>query len=423
MPRSPSEVAWMASVAIIGAGPHGLSVAAHLDDVGIESTVFGSPMAFWEGHMPRGMLLRSSWRASSIASPSGRLSLERYERSVGLTLERPVRLDDFVRYGRWFADQLGARRDSRRVAAVDRAPGGFLLRTDDGEQVEFNFVVVAAGIDRFAHVPPELADIPRSLMCHTLTCRNLEAYAGRRVAVIGGGQSALEYAALLHEVGAQPVVVARASTLRWLHEPSPSRTPVRGALRAAVHPPTGVGPRGLSWVAALPDIFRPLPLPARLRVMNRCLAPVGASWLRPRLSGVSCKLDCHVRSATSDGDTVRLMLSDGTTEEADHVLVATGYRVDVARYPFLTPELLRQVHRTAGHPVLRAGLESSVPGLHFVGAAAGMSFGPVMRFVVGSWYTGASTADRISARRGPRLRRAYPLRAAGPRIASRGAVR
>ncbi len=408
MRRSSSGVAGVASVAIIGAGPHGLSVAAHLDDVGVQTTVFGSPMAFWESHMPHGMLLRSSWRASSIASPSRRLSLEGYERSMGITLERPVRLDDFVRYGRWFADQLGARRDPRHVAAVNGTSEGFLLRTDDGLEAEFDFIVVAAGIDRFAYVPPAFADVPHPLLSHTLTCRTPEAYAGRRVAVIGGGQSALEYAALLHEAGARPFVLARTSTLRWLHEPSSSRTRFRGAVRAAIHPPTGVGPRGLSWVAALPDIFRPLPLQARLRVMNRCLAPVGASWLRARLSGVPCKLDCHVRSAASGGDTVRLMLSDGTIEEADHVLIATGYHVDVTRYPFLAPELLRRVHRAAGYPVLSEGLESSVPRLHFVGAAASMSFGPVMRFVVGSWYSGASTADRIAARRGPRLRRAYP---------------
>ena len=62
---------------IIGAGPHGLAAAAHLGRAGVETTVFGDPMCFWRT-MPKGMLLRSNWTATSIAEYDGPLSLDSY---------------------------------------------------------------------------------------------------------------------------------------------------------------------------------------------------------------------------------------------------------------------------------------------------------------------------------------------------------
>jgi hypothetical protein len=402
-----ARVGSLASVAIIGAGPHGLSVAAHLDRAGIDTTVFGTPMAFWDTQMPRGMLLRSTFRASSIASPGRRLTLDAYERATGTALDRPVTLEDFVSYGRWFAGHLRGGIDHRWVRAVEATAGGYRLTLDDGEQVRAGSVVVAAGIDRFAHIPQQFGALPDELVSHSLTCHRFEQFANRRVAVIGGGQSALEYAALIREAGASVTVLARASKLRWIPEPSPSRSRLAAALHSMMYPPTGVGPRGLNWLAALPDTYWPLPDRARMYAMERCLRPIAAPWLRPRLRDVRCKLDCSVRGATANGSAVRLSLSDGTTEETDHILLATGYRVDVFRYPFLAPGLVRQIQHSAGFPVLRRGLESSIDGLYFVGAAASLSFGPVMRFVVGSWYAGAAVADRIAGRPTRLLRKAY----------------
>jgi FAD-dependent urate hydroxylase len=226
------------------------------------------------------------------------------------------------------------------------------------------------------------------------------------VVVIGGGQSALEHAALLREAGATVTIVARGSALRWIAQPR-SRGRVARRLHTAMHPPTGVGPRGLNWVAALPDLFRPLPYAARVRAMHRCLRPLAAPWLRSRLADVSCKLGCEVHDIAVDGGAVRLRVSDGSRLQADHVVLATGYRIDIGRYRFLAPDLLSGIQQVGGFPVLGAGLESSVPGLFFVGAPASLSFGPVMRFVVGSWYAGSATADRILGRRSPGLRRAY----------------
>jgi hypothetical protein len=111
-------------------------------------------------------------------------------------------------------------------------------------------------------------------------------------------------------------------------------------------------------------------------------------------------------AAQSNGQ-VRVELADGSERVVDHVLLGTGYAVDVRRYPFLGSELADEIETVGGYPVLRRGLESSVPGLHIVGAPAAMSFGPIMRFVVGSWYAAPAAARRIMGRPQPPLRRSF----------------
>ena len=132
----------------------------------------------------------------------------------------------------------------------------------------------------------------------------------------------------------------------------------------------------------------------------RCIRPAGAGWLRPRLRAV--RIDCArtIVAAEPEDGRLRLSLDDGSARLVDHVLLGTGYRIDVRRYPFLAPELAGAVATIrGGYPVLQAGLESSVPGLHFVGAPAALSYGPIMRFVVGTWYAAPVLARRIAGQR------------------------
>jgi hypothetical protein len=113
-----------------------------------------------------------------------------------------------------------------------------------------------------------------------------------------------------------------------------------------------------------------------------------------------------IETAALEDGKVRLALSDGGTRLVDHVVLGTGYEVDVRRYPFLEDALVSRLRVDVGHPVLRRGLESTVSGLHFVGAPAARSFGPIMRFVVGSWYAGPAVAERIRGRYRP-FRRSF----------------
>jgi FAD-dependent urate hydroxylase len=157
-------------------------------------------------------------------------------------------------------------------------------------------------------------------------------------------------------------------------------------------------------------VFRVLPESLHPTISYRCIRPAGAGWLRPRLVDVPISCGRSVLDARADVDCVKLSLSDGSTREVDRVLLGTGFKIDVRRYPFLTRELMADIRLAGGYPVLGPGLESSVPGLHFAGAPAAYSFGPVMRFVVGSWYAAPAIARRAANRRQPPVSFAFPRR-------------
>jgi FAD-dependent urate hydroxylase len=375
-----------------------LSAAAHLRDANVETTVFGKVMDFWERHMPEGMFLRSSPRASNIADPEHACTLVRYEREEGVGLSNPLPLPQFRQYAEWFQKRLVPEVDARTVERVEPNAGGFRLILDDDAAIEARRVVVAAGIAPFAWRPPQFDALPSHLVSHSLDETNLARFNGSRVLVLGAGQSALESAALLHEAGADVELLMRAPRVILIPDPQPARGLVKRQVRRAMYPPTEVGPPGLSWIAAVPDTFRPLPRRVQVEIDRRATWPMGAAWLRPRLRGIPITTRRAVVSATASGDRVQLRLDDGGTREVDHVLLGTGYRVDISRYPFLAPDLLRSMRTVDGYPKLSTGLEASVPGLHFLGAPAAVSFGPVMRFVAGTPYAARALTRKLTGK-------------------------
>jgi FAD-dependent urate hydroxylase len=380
---------------VVGAGPYGLSAAAHLRAAGIETHVFGSPMESWERHMPAGMLLRSRWEASQIADPERRLSLEHYHDGHGLKRVEPIPLERFVDYGRWFQRHAVPDLDARRVARVSRENGHFRLALDDGESMTATRVVVATGIVSHAWRPPELAALSENLVSHAADHSDLRRFAGQRVAILGAGQSAVESAALLAEAGADVTVLVRSPGVEWLEELRSERVLQRLTLYA--YRRIGVGGAKSSWVAGLPPLFRKLPEERRRSVTLRCIRPAAASWVRPRIAGVDLLGEASVTDARTEGRGVALELVDGRRIEADHVLLATGYRIDVRRSPILDPSLAAEVATEDGYPVLGPGLESTVPGLHFLGAPAMRAFGPVMRFVCGTWFSSRELTHRVAS--------------------------
>lgn len=382
-------------VAVIGAGPYGLACTSHLRGRGLKVHTFGRPMEFWENQMPTGMLLRSSWEASSISDPEGALSLDAYEAAHGVELARPVPLDDFIRYGQWFQRQAVPDLDSRRVECIRRTSHGFELALDDGDRLSARRVVMATGLQDLVHRPAQLAELRPPAAWHSSELRDLAAFAGRRTAVVGSGQSAIELAALLHEAGADVEVIARAPHIRWLrrsrwlHERS-------GRIRRVLYPPTDVGPIGLSWLVAKPEAFRRVPPRVGERIAYRCIRPAASGWLVARTGEVAMSLGRTIaRAETSDGG-LRLQLDDGTSRDVERLVLATGYKVRVDRQRLLDPDLREAVRTVDGAPVLRTGFESTVPGLHFVGAYAATSFGPVMRFVSGTPFTGRALAASVA---------------------------
>jgi FAD-dependent urate hydroxylase len=388
-------------VGIIGAGPHGLAAAAYLRAAGIETTSFGDVMRFWRDNMPEGMLLRSAIRATNIASPDRSVSLERWAREAGRELSFPLPLQDFRDYAGFYQRQLVSEIDPRMVSEVKRADGGFSLRLDDGDHLRVDTVAVAAGIAPFPRIPDHLRSLPASLMSHSSEHSSLSAFRNRRVAVLGSGQSALESAALLSEAGADVEMIFRAGAVRWLTGP----TPARKRLYWPSAPTDICGPRS-SWLTAAPDMFRRFPSRLRERLRG-CAGPAGGHWLRGRMDDIPMHAERTITRASADSGRIRLELSDGTQRDADHLLLGTGYEVDVRRYQFLAPELANSIETVNGYPVLGPGLESSVAGLHFLGAPAAHTFGPVMRFVTGTWYTAPALTARVLGRRQPPLRWAF----------------
>jgi cation diffusion facilitator CzcD-associated flavoprotein CzcO len=367
-----------APVAIVGAGPYALATAAHLRAAGVEPRVFGEPMGFWET-MPKGMFLRSYRSASSIADPERRLSLDGYEAAVRRSLPSPLPLEDFIAYGRWFQQQAVPEVDRRRVQMLRGDDGGFSLALDDGDTLEAKRLVVAAGIEPFAWAPEMFGELPPELVTHTSQHRVFDRFQGKRVLVVGAGQSALESAALLHEADADVEVLARARGIRYLRgEHLYTRS---GVLRDVIYPPHGVGPPGLNVVMGTPALFRALPRGLSGPLARRSIRPAAAAWLRERLAAVPITTERVVESLAADDGHVRLRLDDGSERSADHLILGTGYRVDIRRYAFLDRPLAESISTVNGYPVLSRSFESSVRGMYFLGAPAAASAGPGMRFV------------------------------------------
>jgi hypothetical protein len=307
-------------------------------------------------------------------------------------------LRDFLDYAQWYQRLLVPDIDRRKVNAISRQNGGFVLRLEDGAEVRTAAVVVAAGIAPFARIPTHLKALPPTLVSHSSEHRDLSRFAGQRIAVVGSGQSALESAALLKEAGAEVEVIFRGSAVKWLSGPPLHRRRIE-----VPYAPTDICALRSGWITAAPDVFRRLPRKRRDQ-LALCAGPAGGHWLRDRVVGVTMTARHTIVGGEAQNGHLRLELSDGSERHVDHLLLGTGYAVDIRRYRFLTPDLIDAIEVAGGHPILGPGLESSVPGLHFLGSPASYTFGPVMRFVTGTWYTAPALTRRIARRRQPLLR-------------------
>jgi hypothetical protein len=381
-------------VVILGAGPYGLAAGSHLRAIkGLDVRVFGDPMWFWKNQMPAGMLLRSSWEASHLSDPNSALTLDAYRSQNGNHMPSPLSLEKFVDYGLWFQRGAVPDLDRRKIRSVQLNAGGFRLSLEDGEEFQSKRVVIAAGIHAFAWRPAVFSKLLSSMVSHTSEHPDLSRFAGKRVAVIGGGQSALESAALLHEAGAEVEVIIRAPQLKWLGWKH--RIQSLGPISKIFYSWTDVGPAGISRIVSSPDLLKRLPRELQTRLRKRSIRPAGASWLPARLAKVPLTTGRLVVSATQLGESLRLKLDDGSERSVDHVLLGTGYRVDVTRYDFLAADIVAGLRQFDGFPALGPGFESSVPGLHFLGAPAGWSYGPLMYFVSGTKYAASNLSRHI----------------------------
>ena len=377
-------------VAIIGAGPYGLSAAAHLHSLGLDTQLFGEPMEFWATGMPPGMLLRSPREASTIADPKDAYTLEAYEKVSNTQPVKRVAGKTFVCYGKWFQKQIGAKHDRRHVKQLCRDSACFRMILEDGEEIVSRRVVVAAGIGAFYKNPEVFAHLSPQRASHCYEGKRFSEM-GKRIAIIGAGQSALECAALLKEEGVEVEVIARIPQLRWIG--MHPRLHNLGPISKMLYSKHDIGPIGLSRLVAYPNLLYRFPMGPKDKIRTRAVRSAGAPWLIPRLGDVKITTGRSVTSAKEVGEEVELRLDDGTERRVDHVLMGTGYRVDLAAYKFLAPELRNEIRQLDGYPDVASGFTTSVPGLHFTGAPTARRFGPLVYFVTGTEWASRELAS------------------------------
>lgn len=366
------------SLLIIGAGPFGLAMAAIAGARGIDYVMAGQPMEFWRRNMPRGMTLRSAcdWHLD----PTDEHTIDAFlaERRQTAAEVEPLSLDFYLAYADWFCAQKHLDPQPARVTALDRDAGGDLIATfDDASSIAAASVVLAPGFRHFAHVPVELAALlPEERYSHTCDEVDLGRLTGCRCLIVGGRQSAFESAALLREHGAVAVHVSyrhdtpdfTASDWSWVNQM---------VARMARQP---------HWYRELSDDER-ADLNQRFWREGRLkLEP----WLAPRLAHPEIELlpQSNMVSSRLIDDTLEITFADGRIRAVDHVLFATGYKVDMARVPYLSPRLRSEMALDQGFPVLDTSLQTTAPGLYVTSLPATRSFG---------LFFGFTTAVRASA--------------------------
>jgi FAD-dependent urate hydroxylase len=388
---------------IVGAGPYGLSIAAHLRAADLPFQIFGSTLESWRAFMPVGMVLKSEPFASNLWDPGRRFTLERFAAERKLPYKhsgRPLSLADFLDYAEWFQQRAVGEPNPAKVQRIAARAGEFALEFAGQSPIRARRVILATGHMPFRYVPQELAGLPEPLCFHSTRIGDVRAFSGRDVTIVGAGQSALESAALLHEAGAAVRLIARTDHIIWNPAPNPKRRSFIDAIR---QPESGLG---FGWrsvaVCELPQVFRRLfPAAKRHRFVAGSWGPTGAWWLKERFENrINTILGARIRSASLAGDRVRLLVEQPTGPreiETDHVICGTGFKVDMDRMEVLEAGLRSKIARESSAPLLDAHFETSIRGLFIVGIASAPTFGPVMRFMFGAKHVGPALARHLRA--------------------------
>ena len=386
---------------VVGAGPYGLSTAAHLLGRGLNVAVFGRTLELWRERMPKGMWLRSHWWATNLSDPRKAYGFGQFFEEAGYAKGHPVPLETFINYGLWFQRRAVPNVDETYVASIERRDGQFAITLEDGREVTSRVVVMAIGPYHFAHRPEQYNELPAEFVSHSSDHSDFKRFEGQDVVVIGGGQSAIEYAALLHEAGAAVQVVSR-RRISWL---APDRMDARSILERIRAPRATIAAGWDNWVLdRMPYFFYRFPQ-AWKDAYNRQYHSGASDWLRDRVIGkVRLREAQTVANLAVREGKLDATISDGAKLRADHIMLATGYKVDVNRLKMIHPALRRELKTDVAVPILSHGFESSIPGLYFVGLTSLRAFGPLFRFVAGCTAAAHRVASSVGRTRVARAR-------------------
>ena len=361
---------------IIGAGPYGLAVGSYARRLGLECRVVGEPMGFWKNHMPDGMLLRSptSWHLDAV----GEMTFEGFLEFRGLAPAQvsPISLGLYLDYCQWFQAESDLEVERRFVNNLEwsgKGDSSFRAVMDDGSVIEANRVLAATGLTQYQNIPKEVAELlPLDCYVHTCDCVDFSSLKGKRCLIVGGRQSAFEWAALIaEEAGAEIHLVYRHDTPAFTESDWDWIDELMEWTRSSP------GWYGRLSAAEKDGIFKRLWGEGRLK-----LEP----WLYPRIQDADVHMwpNTRITGGQRSQGAVAVTLDNGKTLEVDQVIFATGYRVDLSLEPYLRdPSIVGHLKLEEGFPVLDESFQSSIPGLYFTGQTATRDFGPFFGFGIG----------------------------------------
>jgi len=368
---------------IVGAGPFGLALAAQAQHERIEHLVVGKSMEFWRANMPKGMFLRSAcdWHLD----PQNVHTLEAYLQTQNKRPAdvEPLSLEFYLTYAEWFQQQKNIQPYQVYVQRLDSADH-FVATTFDGEVIDAHRVVLAPGFRHFAYIPEDLKrKLSTGRYQHTAEFVDFSAARDKRYLIIGGRQSAFEWAALLLEAGA--------ATVHLSHR----------------HASPAFAVADWSWVNPMvdniiddPNWFRDLSQTEKDDVNHRLWAEGRLKiepWLQARLNGERVKLWPHTELESGD-ENLEVTLTNGARFNVDQIVLATGYKVNIARLPYLAAgNLLARLETRNGFPVLDDHFETSVPGLFITSMPATQDFGPFFGFTISVRTSARLICDRLLA--------------------------
>lgn len=370
----------MFDLVIIGSGPYGISLAAHARAQGLSYKLLGYPMDFWKNSMPQQMFMRTPHEFIQFSDPDSTYTMPRFSHETGAELVNPLPRSTFVNYALWFAEKAGIEFTPELVTSLERTAEGFRLVTETKQVLLAKNVVVATGVEHYRHVPELYQDLPSDLISHTSGYTNFDQFARRKVAVIGSGQSAWEAAGLLHIAGADVELIYRSKAVNYA-----------GGLADEME------------LQNLGNVFYQLPVVQKQAEWGQAPGSV-AHFLRPYVEGKVRELPATlvVSAHPTASHRVALTLSSGETREFDHVISASGFRINVDRVPFLSSSVRFDLERETDYtqfPRLDENFESSVRGLFFVGPLSSHSHGPTFRFILGLKKTASTVVHAISTAR------------------------
>lgn len=387
-------------VVVVGAGPYGLTTAAQLLGRGLKVAVFGKPLELWRDHMPKGMFLRSHWWATNLSDYKKQYSFDRFFKESKYEKCYPVPAEAFIDYALWFQKNAVPHVDETYVASVERdGKKRFLVTLVDGRKIRCAAVVMAVGLYYYANHPKEYQNFPAEYLTHSFEHNDFSRFNGKKLLVIGGGQSAVEYTALLLESGAAVHLVSR-RPIHWL---APDRAHERSLWEKIKAPDSGIAPGWKNWILEyVPYLFYRFPQERKDRYIKNHYNAAASDWLRARVIG---KAALHERQQVKQlqvaQNGVDVTLKNGEQFHVDHVMLATGYEVNLQRLDMIHSSLRDEIQTDNNIPLLSSWFESNIPGLYFVGLTSLRSFGPLFRFVVGA----KSSGERVAAAAARRVAR------------------